>query len=75
MAIMKAFAVYFIFISVSHFGNTVEAEETNTRPLEIEARFISMERNRLASPLKGLSAQVGKFSVDGLIQYALLLQP
>ena len=29
----------------------------------------------MAKPLKGLSAQVGKFTVDGLIQYTLLLQP
>ena len=44
------------------------------RPPVIDSRIISVKKNSLSKPLQGLSAQVGTFSIDGLIQYALLLQ-
>jgi pimeloyl-ACP methyl ester carboxylesterase len=71
----KAVVAGFIFLTVATFNIKAITADTDILPLDLENSFTSVERNTLANPLSGLSAQVAKFSVDGLTQYALLLQP
>jgi len=71
----KAVVAGFIFLTVATFENKANPAKTDILPLDVDNSFIAVERNTLANPLSGLSAKVAKFSVDGLIQYALLLQP
>jgi len=75
MAIAKIIAFCFILLTVGFWVNTPAQVESQALPPAIDTGFISLTKNPLAKPLKGLSAQVGKFTVDGLIQYTLLLQP
>ena len=72
----KAIAVAgFIILAAASSYNNANPAKTDLIPFNVDSRFISLARNTLANPLSGLSAQVAKFSVDGLIQYALLLHP
>ena len=75
MAIAKIIAFCFILLTVGFWAYTPAILEPHGLPPVIDTDFISLKKNLLAKPLKGLSAQVGKFTVDGLIQYTLLLQP
>ena len=75
MAIAKIVAFCFILLMVGFWAYTPAQVESQALPPATDTRFISLTKNPLAKPLQGLSAQVGKFTVDGLIQYALLLQP
>ena len=75
MAIAKIIAFCFILLMVGFWAYTPAQVESQALPPAIDTRFISLTKNPLAKPLQGLSAQVGKFTVDGLIQYTLLLQP
>ena len=75
MTIAKIIAFCFILLTVGFWAYTPAILEPHGLPPVIDTDFISLKKNLLAKPLKGLSAQVGKFTVDGLIQYALLLQP
>ncbi|MDA8885829.1 alpha/beta fold hydrolase [Porticoccaceae bacterium] len=75
MAIAKIIAFGFILLMVGFWAHTPAIGEPHGLPPVIDTDFISLKKNLLAQPVKGLSAQVGKFTVDGLIQYALLLQP
>ena len=75
MAIAKIVAFCFILLMVGFWAHTPEQLESQALPPVIDTGFISLKKNPLAQPLKDLSAQVGKFTVDGLIQYTLLLQP
>ena len=75
MTIAKIIAFCFILLTVGFWAYTPAILEPHGLPPVIDTDFISLKKNLLAKPLKGLSAQVGKFTVDGLIQYTLLLQP
>ena len=75
MAIAKTVAFCFILLTVGFWAHTPTLAESHALPSAIDTGFISLKQNPLAKPLKGLSAEVGKFTVDGLIQYALLLHP
>ena len=75
MAIAKIIAFCFMLLTVGFWAYTHAILEPHGLPPVIDTDFISLKKNLLAKPLKGLSAQVGKFTVDGLIQYTLLLQP
>jgi len=75
MAKAKIVAFCFILLMVGFWAHTPALVEPQARPPEIDTGFISLTKNPLAKPLEGLSAEVGEFTVDGLIQYALLLQP
>ena len=75
MAVAKIVAFCFILLMVGFWSHTPSLVEPQARPPEIDTGFISLTKNPLAKPLEGLSAEVGEFTVDGLIQYTLLLQP
>ena len=75
MIIGKTIAFCFLLFTATFWGNTAISAEPEALPTVIDTNSISLKRNPLANPLKGLLAQVGKFSVDGLNQYTLLLQP
>lgn len=75
MIIGKTIVFYFLLFTVTFWGKAVISAESEARPTAIDTNSISLKRNPLANPLKGLLAHVGKFSVDGLHQYTLLLQP
>ena len=75
MTVAKIIAFCFILLTVGFWTYTPAILEPHGLPPVIDTDFISLKKNLLAKPLKGLSAQVGKFTVDGLIQYTLLLQP
>ena len=75
MAVAKIVAFCFILLMVGFWAHTPALVEPQARPPEIDTDFISLTKNPLAKPMKGLSAEVGEFTVDGLIQYTLLLQP
>lgn len=75
MAKVKIATFCFILFTVGFWAYTPAILEPHGLPPVIDTDFISLKKNLLAKPLKGLSAQVGKFTVDGLIQYTLLLQP
>ena len=75
MAIAKPVAFCFTLLTVGFWAHTAALADSHGLPPVIDTGFISLKENPLAKPLKGLSAQVGKFTVDGLIQYTLLLQP
>ena len=75
MIIGKTIAFCFLLFTVTFWGKAVISAESEARPTEIDTNSISLKTNSLANPLKGLLAHVGKFSVDGLNQYTLLLQP
>ena len=75
MIIVKTIAFCFLLLTAAFWGNTAISAEPEALPTVIDTNSISLKRNPLANPLKGLLAHVGKFSVDGLHQYTLLLQP
>jgi len=75
MAKAKIVAFCFVLLMVGFWAHTPAIVEPHSLPPAIDTGFISLTKNPLAKPLQGLSAQVGKFTVDGLIQYTLLLQP
>jgi len=75
MAKVKIATFCFILLMVGFWAHTPAIVEPHSLPPVIDTGFISLTKNPLAKPLQGLSAQVGKFTVDGLIQYTLLLQP
>ena len=75
MAVAKIIALCFMLLTLGFWAHTPALVEPHAPPPAIDTGFISLTKNPLAKPLQGLSAQVGKFTVDGLIQYALLLQP
>lgn len=71
----KAVVAGFIFLTVASFDNEANSTKTDILPLDADNSFTSVERNSLANPLSGLSAEVAKFSVDELTQYTLILHP
>lgn len=71
----KAVVAGFIFLTVASFDNEANPTKTDILPLDADNSFTSVERNTLANPLSGLSAEVAKFSVDELTQYTLILHP
>ena len=71
----KAVVAGFIFLTVASFDNEANPTKTDILPLDADNSFTSVERNSLANPLSGLSAEVAKFSVDELTQYTLILHP
>lgn len=75
MAIAKTIAFCFTLLTGGLSAHITASAESDARPPLIDSRLISLKKNPSAKPLKGLSSQVGTFSIDGLIQYALLLQP
>ena len=75
MIIVKTIAFCFLLFTVTFWGKAVISAESEVLPTGIDTNSISLKTNSSANPLKGLLAHVGKFSVDGLNQYTLLLQP
>lgn len=75
MANAKIVAFCFMLLTLVFWAYSPAPVESYVVPPETDTRFISLKENPSANPLKGLSAEVGKFTVDGLVQYALLLQP
>jgi len=75
MTSVKMIAISYMLVVASVWAGAPDATEANATSPLIQSRFISVKRNTLANPIKGLIAQVGKLSVDGLVQYTLLLQP
>ena len=71
----KAVVAGFIFLTVATFDNEANPAKTDILSLDAGNSFTSVERNTLANPLSGLSAEVAKFSVDELTQYTLILHP
>ena len=75
MAIAKTSLFCFLLFTFVFFYKTAISAEPEVLHAVIDTNFISLKKNPLANPLKGLLAQVGELNVDGLIQYTLLLQP
>ena len=75
MAIAKTILFCFLLFTFVFFYKTAISAEPEVLHAVIDTNFISLKKNPLANPLKGLLAQVGELNVDGLIQYTLLLQP
>ena len=75
MAITKIVALCFMLLILGFWAHSPALAESYGLPQQIDASFISLKQNPLAKPLKGLSAEVAKFTVDELIQYTLLLRP
>ena len=75
MAIAKTILFCLLLFTFVFFYKTAISAEPEVLHAVIDTNFISLKKNPLANPLKGLLAQVGELSVDGLIQYTLLLQP
>ncbi len=71
----KAVVAGFIFLTVATFDNEANPAKTDILSLDADNSFTSVDRNTLANPLSGLSAEVAKFSVDELTQYTLILYP
>jgi len=68
-------AIYFILLGavlLTEAGNTAEINER--LPIR-HTQFTALKENPLAADLMGLVSQVGELSIDGLIQYTLVLQP
>ena len=75
MCIRKILAIYFIFFDGSLLTQAADAAEVNELLPIRHTNFTALKENPLATDIMGLVSQVGQLSVDGLIQYALVLQP
>ena len=75
MAIRKMLVIYSIFFCASLLTEAVNATEMNELLPIRHTNFTALNENPLAKHLTGLISQVGELSIDGLIQYTLLLQP
>jgi len=75
MAIRKMLVIYFIFFCASLLTEVVNTTEINELLPIRHANFTVLKENPLAKHLTGLVSQVGELSIDGLIQYTLVLQP
>ena len=75
MAIAKIIIFCLVLLTFGFWAYIPAFAESHARSPVIDSRVILLKKNPLAKPLQGLSAQVGTFSIDGLIQHALLLQP
>jgi pimeloyl-ACP methyl ester carboxylesterase len=75
MVLLRTLVANSLFFSVMLLSSMAQSEYITKLPPIAKTEFISIKKNPLARSLQGLSALVGKFSVDGLIQYTLILQP
>ena len=75
MVLLRSLVVYALFFGVIILSSMTQSGYITTLSPPAKTELISLEKNPIARSLEGLSALVGKFSVDGLIQYALILQP
>ena len=65
----------FMVCNISLLTEAISAEEHSELLSIKNSEFVTLKKNPLAQRLLGLIGQVGKLSVDGLDQYALLLTP
>ena len=75
MVLLRSLVVYALFFGVIILSSMTQSGYITTLSPPTKTELISLEKNPIARSLEGLSALVGKFSVDGLIQYTLILQP